>query len=79
MQVVVPFEGSKVVQKGDPKAGEREQVKPMDGLVGMRGQWQSSVGEVGTVLVSKSTKAMEISLELSWLQDSESRTLPLSS
>ena len=38
--MVAPFEGSKVVQKGDPEDVERDQVEPMDGLAGMRGRWR---------------------------------------
>ena len=51
----------------------------MDGLAGMRGRWRSIVGEVGSVLVSKSTTAKEVLLERSWSQGSESRKLPMSS
>ena len=76
--MVVPFEGSKFVQKGDQEEVEHEQVKPMGGLAGMQGQWRSIVGEFGIVLVSESTKALEVLSRLAWSQGSKSRKLPMS-
>ena len=76
--MVVPFEGSKFVQKGDQEDVEREQVEPMGGLARMQGQWQSIVDESGIVLVSESTKVSEVLSVLSWSQGSKSRKLPMS-
>ena len=58
--MVVPVEGSKVVQKGDPVNVWRDQVELVDELERMRGRGPPIVGVVGSVLVSKSTTAKEV-------------------